>query len=246
MDMKVSSDEIRSYVSAQAKIAKQELPEESRRLVLRLPADSVNISPQARALQKGSLRVAMEENGRFIEVTDDSSNPVLKLLDEGMSDVKQHLDKMKKLTELMEDEELAAEDRYAAQIKLVELEGELDKTIYALHEEYAKLAKEQGLPMVPGMYELAKGEVDPGEMFLAAEFAQPVSVEGLMVGVNGAWDAMPVKTKSMMNATRCGWLQIITTNRAMNQSLHTPRLHAGLVYQFATGCDALCAGRNAN
>ncbi len=149
MDLRVRSDEIRSYVSAQVRIAKQELPEESRRLVLRLPVDSVNISPMARALQKGRLRVATLENGRFAEVTDENSNPVLRLLDEGMSDIKQHLDKMKELTELMEDEELGIEDRYHAQMKLVELEGELDKRIYKLYEDYQEQVEEQNLPPMP-------------------------------------------------------------------------------------------------
>ncbi len=50
MDLRVSSDEIRSYVSAQTRITKQALPEESRRLVFRLPVDSFDISPVSRAL----------------------------------------------------------------------------------------------------------------------------------------------------------------------------------------------------
>ncbi len=158
MDMKVRSDEIRSYVRAIHRMARpeQDLPEESRRLVLRLPKDSVNISPFARKLQQGHLRVAIEENGRYAEVTDDTSNPVMKLLDEGMSDIKQRLDEMKKLTELMEDKELAIEDRYAAQMKIVDLEGEIDKRLYKLYEDYNEQVEEQGLPPmpIPGFFDL--------------------------------------------------------------------------------------------
>ena len=145
MDMKVSSDEIRSYVRANQRVAKQELPEEIRRVVLRLPVDSIDISPASRALQRGRLRVGLEEDGsgQYTKVTDENSNPVMPLLEEGMNAVKQNLDEMKKLTELMEDEELSIEDRYAAQMRLVDLEGDLEKKLYDLNEQYVKMAKDQ-------------------------------------------------------------------------------------------------------
>ena len=167
MDMKVSSDQIRAYVTAQSKIAKQSLPEESRRVVLRLPTDSVEISPQSRALQKGRLRVQIDDDGSYARVTDDNSNPMMQLFDKGMGDVKQTLDKMRELTELMEDEGMSVEDRYATQMELVELEGELEKKIYELNEKYIELAAKLNLPMVDATTWAAEGQ--PGvEQFAKA------------------------------------------------------------------------------
>ena len=171
MDMRVSSDEIRSYVSAQTRIAKQALPEESRRVVLRLPTDSVNISPAARALQKGSLRVAMDDDGRFTKVTDDNSNPMMQLFDDGMSDIKEHLDKMKELTELMEDPTLSIEDRYATQMKLVEQEGELEKDTHDVYEKYMKMIHDFTRGKVADLWGAPKGATPSMDLVRAMESA---------------------------------------------------------------------------
>ncbi len=163
MDMRVSSDEIRSYVSAQTRIAKQALPEESRRLVLRLPTDSIDFSPASRALQRGRLRVGLEEDGsgQYTKVTDATSNPMMQLLEEGMNTVKKNLDEMKELTELMEGESISPDDRYAAQMRLVELEGELEKNLYALNKQYVEIAKDQNLRVEVNTWEPMEGEADP-------------------------------------------------------------------------------------
>jgi hypothetical protein len=88
----------------------------------------------------------------------------MSLLENGMNMVKQNLDEMKKLTELMEDEEISPEDRYAAQIRLVELEGELEKNLYHLYERYAKMAKDQELRTQANLWDMAKGQASPEDV----------------------------------------------------------------------------------
>lgn len=162
MDMRIGSDQIRSHVAAQTRIAKQELPEESRRLVLRLPTDSINFSPASRALQRGRLRVGLEEDGsgQYTKVTDANSNPMMPLLEEGMNAVKKNLDEMKELTALMEDEDISSDDRYATQMRLVELEGELEKNLYALNKKYEEMGRDQKLPISPTTWGMAEDQAD--------------------------------------------------------------------------------------
>ena len=164
VDMKVSSEQIRSYVAAQSQIKKQSLPEESRKVILRLPVDSVSISPQAASLQKGRLRVQIDDDGAYTKVTNDNSNPMMQLLEEGMRDVKKTVDKMKELTKVMEDEEVSVEDRYAVQMELADLEGELEKRLYKLNEDYQKLGIKLGLPRMGALWNSQEGQTGVMEL----------------------------------------------------------------------------------
>ena len=167
MDMKVRSEQIRSYVTAQSRVAKQSLPEENRRVIFRLPTDSVEISAQSRALAKGRLRVQMDYEGTFAKVTTDNSNPMMQLIEDGMRDAKKHVDKMKELTELMEDPEISIEDRYATQMKLVELEGELEKDLHELYWKYQKMVQDLNLPgKVADIWDASAGQTDSKGMLL--------------------------------------------------------------------------------
>ena len=158
MNMRVGSEEIRAYVAAQSQIVRQHLPEEERRLVLRMPLDSVNISPESRALRNARLRVKMDDHGTYEKVTSDTSDPKMKIVENGMREVRKTLGRIKELTALMEDEELTDDDRYATQMRLVELEGELEKRLYKTFYDYNKLLGDQ-----PGKQRVSSGRVVANE-----------------------------------------------------------------------------------
>ncbi len=132
-------DKIQSYQAVVAQKSQAPVSEESSRIILRLPVDSVFISDQARALHKGQLRVRMDAEGTFAKVTNLSSDPRMKVMEKGMREVKRTLDSIKTLTKKAEDETLSENDRYYMQIKIVELEGDLEKIVYKMQEDYKKL-----------------------------------------------------------------------------------------------------------
>lgn len=192
MNMRIGSfgREIRAYADAQIRNAQRALPETSRSVVLRLPVDSIDLSPVSRALQKGRLRVGLDSDGsgQYTKVTNENTNPVMSLLEEGMNSVKGKLDEMKKLTELMKDEEMSSEDRYAAQIQLVELEGELEKNLRYVYERYAKMANDQELRTQANLWDTAKGQasqeavLDAGWRYNSENFYIADRVTGDMFG----------------------------------------------------------------
>ncbi len=118
------------------------------------------------------------EDGSYAAVTDSSSNPLMRLLDEGMSDVKKYLDEMKKLTELMEDEGTSVEDRYATQMKLADLEGELEKELFTLQEKLLEASKAEAIPVMGGPISM-EAQVDLLDLMERTKKGEAVDLEPL-------------------------------------------------------------------
>lgn len=158
--VKIGIDEIRAYYAQSIRKQPEYQADESKKVVLRMPVDSVDVSSAARVLQKGYLRVRTDDDGAYTRVTESNSSPLMKLAETAMRDVKKSLDAMKEITTVMEDEEIPPEERYAMQIRLVELEGELEKTIDKVKREYLKLTNPDAADKKPvwSIVDRASGE----------------------------------------------------------------------------------------
>ncbi len=153
MDMKVSSDEIRSYVRANQRVAKQELPEESRRVVLRLPVDSIgnyeikkkfnlgkltnNFSQDTFSFSAAGMRLNILYKGQKIEqisvrtweqiLSPEVDNAQLRDADDHISVTGKALERMLEIAEAAQDPSLSDAERIEMQIELGQLQHDMDE-----------------------------------------------------------------------------------------------------------------------